>query len=303
MVEKYHKQGILTDSDGAVGCDLTKYKLGFCMLRKSNGSGLYATKDLSLARMKFDEFQIDKSIYVVDAAQTLHFQQVFKCLELFGYEQAKKCHHLPYGIVTLPDGKMSSRKGTVIFFSSLKNMLEKQITQDFLEKYRGDWSDQEIAEAVQRISVATIKYGMLNHDTSKDIVFDMKEWAAKSGNTGPYLMYAHARLRSILRQFKPADGAKVDHSLLKDPIERKILNMLNDFWTVVETVISKYNPSPMCDFLFALAQAFSSWYEDHSVKNAETADLMATRLEFCAAIAETLKKGLALLGIASLERM
>jgi len=303
MVEKYLDEGVLTRSDGAVGADLTKHKLGFCLLRKSNGSGLYATKDLSLARMKFDEFKIDKSIYVVDAAQTLHFQQVFKTLELMGYPQASKCHHLPYGIVTLPNGKMSSRKGTVIFFSALKKMLETQITADFLEKYRGQWEDKEIENAMHLISVATIKYGMLNHDTSKDIVFEMKEWAAKSGNTGPYLMYAHARLRSILREVKAPAGSTVDHSLLKDASERNILHMLNDIWPTIETVISKYNPSPMCDYLFALAKAFSSWYENFSVKNAETPDLMATRRQLCEAMANTLKLGLSLLGIRTLERM
>lgn len=306
MVEKYFASGLLTESDGAVGMNLEKYNLGFCMLRKSNGSGLYATKDLSLARMKFDDFKIDRSIYVVDAAQSFHFQQVFKTLELMGYKQGSKCYHLPYGIVTLPDGKMSSRKGTVIFFSDLKKNLETQIMKDFLDKYKeGDkkWADEEIKEAEHLISVATIKYGMLNHDTAKDIVFDMKEWAAKSGNTGPYLMYAHARCRSVLREVKAPADAKVDYSLFVDQGERLMLTMLNDYWTTVEAVVARYNPSPMCEYLYNLAKAFSSWYENNSVKNAETPDLIATRLQLVAAIAEALKSGLNLLGITTLERM
>lgn len=305
MVEKYLANGTLTYSDGAVGCDLTEDKLGFCMLRKSNGSGLYATKDLSLARMKFDEFKIDRSIYVVDAAQTLHFQQVFKTLEKMGYKQASKCTHIPYGIVTLPSGKMSSRKGTVIFFSQLKDTLEKQIYDDFLQKHEGKWTKEEIEDAKHWICVGTIKWGMLNHDTSKDIVFEMSEWAAKSGNTGPYLMYAHARLRSILREVKPPAGAKVDYQLLQDQSERNMLHMLNDIWPTIEAVVTKNNPSPMCDYLFSLAKAFSSWYdkETNSVKNAKTPELMITRLQFCAALAETLKLGLSLLGINTLERM
>jgi len=176
------------------------------MVLKSDGSGLYATKDLALAKRKFDDFGIDQSIYIVDAAQTLHFKQVFKTLELMGYERAKHCVHIPYGQVVLPSGKMSSRTGTVIMFSQLKALLARDIFDNFLSKYdpeavaaaaaaaaataastaaseasaapaaaaanahskqqknQAAWSAEERATALQAISVATIKYGMLNHD-------------------------------------------------------------------------------------------------------------------------------------------
>ena len=176
------------------------------MVLKSDGSGLYATKDLALAKRKFDEFQIDQSIYIVDAAQTLHFKQVFKTLELMGYEKAKQCVHIPYGQVVLPSGKMSSRTGTVIMFSQLRALLAKDIYDNFLGKYDANrivdkeaeakaeaeaaaaaaaaaaegkqlfvkqaknitpWSPEELAQAAQTIAVATIKYGMLNHDVAK----------------------------------------------------------------------------------------------------------------------------------------
>jgi len=303
MVEKYYKQGLLINSDGAIGADLTKFKLGFCMLRKSNGCGLYATKDLALARIKFDKFQIDESIYIVDASQTLHFQQVFKTLELMGYKQARKCVHIPYGLVVLPHGKMSSRKGTVIFFSELKNMLHKQIVGDFLGKYKNDWDVKEIEAAVRAISVACIKYGMLNHDTAKDIVFELKDWTAKTGNTGAYLMYAYSRVASIKREVPVPRDVEPDWNLLKDPKERCMLGTLNDFWVVIIVVIERRNPSPMCDYLYYLAKAFSGWYETHHIKKAESDELKATRLAFVSAVGAVLKTGLNLLGIQTIERM
>jgi arginyl-tRNA synthetase len=133
---------------------------------------------------------------------------VFKTLELFGYEKAKKCVHLPYGLVVLPNGKMSSRKGTVILFSQLVELLGKQIDADYLSKYKDKWDAAELAEARHWISVATIKFGMLNHDTAKDIVFNMAEWTAHGGMNGPYMLYSYARTRSILEKEKAAPDAK-----------------------------------------------------------------------------------------------
>jgi len=316
--------------------DLSEHKLGFCVLLKSNGSGLYATKDLALARRKFDTFKIDRSIYIVDTAQTLHFQQVtlphlsaqrdlstnirvfvqlpvgcfaagqvFKVLELFGYEKAKKCLHLPYGLVVLPTGKMSSRKGTVILFSKLTQMLSDQIDADYLNKYSGVWKDLEIAAARQAISVATIKFGMLNHDTAKDIVFNLKDWTAHGGMTGPYMLYSYARTQSILEKEKPAADAKVDLSLLSHERERHTLTMMHNFWPVVNSCLAKHNPSGLCEYIYDLAKAYSSWYDndDCSVKKAKTPDLKATRLHFIRAFGAILKRGLGLLGITTINRM
>merc|ERR1711871_180954 len=182
--------------DGAVIADLNEYKLGNCILLKSNGTGLYATKDLSLATRKFDQFNIDTSIYIVDESQSLHFARVFKVLELMGYDQASRCVHIPYGLVTIPSGKMSSRKGTVILFNALKSQLEATLSAN-MQKYVNVWPAEEIKLVVRRLCVGTIKYGMLNHDVAKDVVFRLNEWADPRGNTGPYLMYAYARIRAI----------------------------------------------------------------------------------------------------------
>jgi arginyl-tRNA synthetase len=329
MAKEYREKGVFVDSDGAVGADLNKFNLGFCILLKSDGAGLYATKDLALAKRKFEQFKIEKSLYVVDAAQTLHFKQVFKCLELMGYEQAKKCVHLPYGQVVLPTGRMKSRVfGSVILFSQLKKLLADDILEKFLKKYETGieirevegpdgkivqkevpcekWSKQEIDEALRAISVATIRFGMLNHDTAKDVVFVLEEWAGMSGATGPYMMYAYTRIRSIIREVEAAGvSGKADFSLLKHDLERSVLLNLNDFWYVVENCTAQNNPSPLCGYLFDLSKSFSSWYshKDSSVLRAETEDLKATRVEFIKAIASVIKKGLDLLGISTIERM
>jgi len=343
LVEQYRNK-VFFDSNGALGADLSKYKLGFCMVLKSDGTGLYATKDLALAKRKFDEYQIDESIYVVDAAQTLHFQQVFKTLELMGYERAKKCVHIPYGQVVLPSGKMSSRTGTVIMFSALKNMLSQDIYQNFLAKYDPNrlgspeaeaaerveeearqaaaqaegkkifvkqerntekWSSEALENAQHQIAVATIKYGMLSHDVSKDIVFVLDEWTAKSGMTGPYMLYAYARIQSIIREVKVAPDTKVDFSLLNHESERSILALLHELWDILARVAENKNPSTLCTYLFELSKSFSSWYEIPacSVNNAASEELKATRIEFIKAIGRTIQFGLGLLGIKTLERM
>lgn len=293
---------ILVKSEGAVGADLSEKGLPFFLLLKSDGTGLYSTKDIALAQNKFDQFQVDRSIYVVDASQSLHFQQVFATLELMGYERAKNCYHLAYGLVVLPEGKMSSRDGNVILFSELKRILDEKIRVEYLERYRGDWSDEEIAEASRRVSVATIRYGMLNQDNAKMIVFNLDEWTARSGNTGPYLLYAYARTRSILREvgeIKPI----VQWELLTHETEAALLNRMSKFPEVASRACRDFRPNVICHYLYQLCKDFSRMYDQCSVMRAESEALRATRASLVDAFGLLLKKGLSLLGIETLERM
>ena len=301
IVLKAYEEGKLVKSDGAIGADLGK--LGFCVLLTSAGTGLYATKDLALAKRKFEEFAVDRSVYVVDVSQSLHFQQVFKTLELLGFEQAKKCKHLAYGMVVLPDGKMSSRKGNIIYFSALQKLLTDNIHQDFMSKYEGVWPEEEIKETTRRIAISAIKYGMLNQDNNKDIIFDLKEWASRSGNTGPYLMYAYARSQSTINKIGVDSSVKVDYSLLKHETERKLLSTLLQYSIVVERAAEQYKPQLLCIYLYNLCKQFMKMYEAVSVKNAETPELKQTRLSLVIAFGAVLKHGLGLLGITTAERM
>ncbi|MBF0196663.1 MAG: arginine--tRNA ligase [Planctomycetes bacterium] len=302
VLDAYEK-GLLVKSEGTIGADFQKDKLGFFMLLKSDGTGLYSTKDLALAKKKFENFKIDRSVYVVDYSQSLHFQQVFKTLELLGYEQSKKCYHLAYGLVTLPEGKMSSRKGTVISFSELRKQLSDYVNREFMQKHKGDWSDEEIEQATRAIAIATIKYGMLNQDNLKNIVFDMKEWTSLSGNTGPYLMYAYARTQSIKRKVGKYELNDCDWSLLSSDAEKVLLGELNQFDALVERSIEQNKPQNLCIYLYQLSKSFSRMFEFCPVAKAETESLKITRLALVDATGKVLKTGLSLLGIHTIDRM
>jgi arginyl-tRNA synthetase len=159
-----------------------------------------------------------------------------------------------------------------------------------------------MALAIQRISVATIKYGMLNHDTAKDIVFELKQWAETTGMTGPYCLYAYARIQSIVRDVPCPAEAKVDYALLTSAEERAVLGMLHKLWRVIEQCYAQYSPSTLCEYVFDLSKTFSSFYQSTSVKGSAP-DLKATRLEFIKAVGAAIKLCLSLLGIETIEKM
>ncbi len=305
LVREYQKKGVFVESEGAVGADLQSMGLGFCLLIKRDGTALYATRDLELAKKKFEQFHIDRSIYVVDAAQTLHFQQVFKCLELMGYEQVAKCFHCSYAQVVLPDGKMSSRKGNVILMSQLKERLLSKIESEFLGKYRGDWPDAELDETARRIALGTMRYGMLNQDNQSMIVFDLDAWTARTGNTGPYMMYAYARTRSILREIgeNARDWTKVDWSLLSHETEAEVLRHLNEYHSTVALATERHSPHTLCAYVYELAKLFSRMYKQCSVLHAESEELKTARAGLVNATGLVIQHGLSLLGIQTVERM
>lgn len=305
IVREFQKKGVFVESQGAVGADLSKDGLGFCVLIKRDGTALYATRDLALAQRKFEEFKIDRSIYVVDAAQTLHFQQVFRCLELMGYEQVKKCFHCSYAQVVTPEGKMSSRKGTVILMSALKERLLSKIHSEFLDKYIGEWPDEERHEAARRIALATMRYGMLNVDNNSLVVFDMEAWTSKTGNTGPYMMYAYARTRSILRELGMAhlDVSNAQWDLLTDETEVDVLRLINEYHAVMESACERYSPHLVCAYVYDLAKRFSRMYQNCSVLRAETTELQLARAALVSATGLVIQHGLSLIGIETVERM
>ena len=297
------KNGIFKESEGAIGIDLEAEGLGFFMLLKSDGNTLYSTKDLALARQKFDNFDVKLSIYVVGAEQTLHFKQVFATLKRMGYKQAEQCFHLPYALVMLPEGKMSSREGNVILFSQLRKEIVESIQSTHLEEHRKDWSRKELDETSQKIAVAAIKYGMLNQDSNKNIVFSMDDWLVSEGDTGTYLVYAYVRIRSIGKKISRKVSADVDFSLLSHPNEKKLLRQMLDFNKTVFNAGEQFRPSLLARMLYEFSKDFSRAYNTCSVMHAETEQLKAARLLLFHCVAETLQQGLNLLGITPPERM
>lgn len=305
IVDEFLEQGIFKVDDGAVGVDLKDDKLGFLLLRKRDGNTLYATKDLALARHKYDQFDIKKSIYVVGSEQNLHFKQVFKCLEKMGFPQAKDCFHLSYGMVVLPDGKMSSRKGNVVTFKELQERLSTEIGK-LLEQYRGEWSDEEIASTNHKLAVGAIRYGMICSDPAKDIVFSIDDWISFNGNTGPYLMYSYARTRSILNKAKQQDfirDEKVDYSLLSLEEERDLIRYMNDFNNVVEQSCQSNRISMLSHHLYDMCKAYNRFFANVSVLKADSDGLIHARLMLLSAFSIVLEKGLQILGITPPERM
>ena len=303
IVDQGLDQGVFIHSQGAVGADLDAHKLPFFLVLKGDGNTLYSTKDLALAQIKFREYGIEESIYVVGAEQTLHFRQVFKTLELLGYEQAKDCHHLAYGLVVLPDGKMSSRAGNVILFSSLRESLNDYIETNYLHAHRGEWPDAEIDEAGRRIAVAAIRYGMIKQDPTKQIVFNLEDWLVSEGDTGTYLCYAYSRAMSVLRKAEQAPDANVDFSLLTHEAELKLVRELYDFNAVAHQAAEKLLPNLVANALFQIAKEFSRTYRVCPVLKAETPELAQARLALFTATGLVLKTGLGLLGITPPERM
>lgn len=317
LVQEYLDKGVFVESEGAVGVFNEEIKhMPFFMLRKRDGTSLYSTKDLALANLKFRDYAIDRSIYVVDTRQSDHFKHVFLTLKKMGFEQASKCHHVPYEMVELPEGAMSTRKGTVILFRALRERMLGHLQTAYLDKYRGDWSDEEIAETAHALALGAIKYGMLGRDVNQKIVFDLEAWMNLEGNTGPYIQYSASRLGSILRKAEDA-GKTLDPGLLDDaaaltaagaalqqPEERELMGALDGLRTAVYNAAEGLKPSLLCTYLHTLAKAVNRFSTSKQCKVIDQdGDRLQGRLLLVTAANEALRWGLWQLGIPSPRRM
>lgn len=304
IVDEFISKGLFSESEGAYGLNLESEGLGYFMARKSDGSSLYITKDLALARKKFDEYEIDRSVYVVGCEQNFHFRQLFSVLKKMGFAQASRCYHLSYAHVSLPDGKMSSRRGNVRTMMSLVDMVRGGIDAH-LGKYEGVWSPEEIRDVGEKLTVAAIRYGMLASDPQKEIVFDPDAWTSFEGNSGPYLLYCYSRVRSVLRECEKRgfESSEQHLELLNSPWESELLNAMYDFNLQVLNACEYYRPSTLAGYLFNLCKSFNRFYANAPVMNAGSQELRSARMALLAAFGNVLKQGLALLGIEPAERM
>lgn len=302
-IKKYYSEGLLQESQGAIGLDLESENLGFCLLLKSDGTGLYATKDIELARRKFEDFKIQKSIYVVDMRQALHFKQVFRTLDHLGFKQAKDCYHLQYNFVELPDGAMSSRKGNIVPLMDLVNNMKAHVKNEYLQRYVNEWSSEEIDLVADQVAQGAIKYGMLKQDTNKKIVFDMKEWLKLDGESGPFIQYSYARINSLIKKI-PIDSSKaLDGDLLTHESERKLMLHLSNLNTVILSAAESYKPALLCSYLYDTAKKFNTFYHECSISQASSLELQQARLSLAVATGNIIKYGLAELGIPVPDRM
>lgn len=299
------KDGIARESDGAIIMDLKPYKLGVFVLLTKDGTALYSSKDIALARKKMSKYRLDRSIHVVGREQELHFKQLFKTLELIGSKEkefAAKSYHLIYGLVILPTGKMSSRAGSVVFYDDLRNELLSLAVAE-VKKRHDDWDESQIAAAAKKIAFAALKFGMVNRDNDTELVFDWEQAMKLEGETGPYVQYAYARVCSIFRKYGKSLPHRADYSALTTTAaEVKLIKMLRDFPAVVAAAAAQLKPALVSRYLLDLAQAFSNFYNDCPILNAEPA-VRDARLVLCAAVKQVLGNGLKLLAIDALEEM
>jgi len=304
--KKLQSDGLFKVDDGAVGIDLSDDKLGFCLMIKSDGTGLYATKDIELARKKFEEFGIDRNIYVVDNRQAHHFKQVFKVLEKIGFEKAKNCSHLQYAMVELPDGAMSSRKGNIVPLMELVSQMENLIKEKYLDKYLENsdsgWTKEEVEKAAFDIAAGAIKYGMVRVDNNRKIVFNMDDWLKLDGETGPYLQYVHARIASIESKLS-LKSQDINYEVLTKDQEAALLLKLVEFNNVVATSAVKSQTVGLCSYLFELGKLFNSFYAECSINKAESEELSQARLALAMASRKVIEKGLEVLGIQAPQKM
>lgn len=301
-VKELYAQGKLEMSEGAIGKNLESENLGFCMLLKSDGTGLYATKDLLLAKHKFEDVHIEKSVYIVDMRQALHFKQVFRVLEILGFEQAKNCFHLQYNYVELPDGAMSSRKGNIVPLTDLVHRMEEHVKTTYLSRYQGEWSQEEIEKIAGQVAKGAIFYGMLRIDTNKKIVFDMNEWLKLDGESGPFVQYSYARIASLGRKFQ-RNHTEINWSLLGHPSERQLMQALFGFNSSVAQAAENFKPAAICTYLYELAKKFNVFYHECPIGTEKDEALREARLALSTAVGQTLKQGLSVLGMPAPEKM
>ena len=284
---------VLVKIDEKLGLDREKYRTA--ILLRSDGTTLYLAKDLALAKQKFEQYQIDRSIYVVDVRQSLHFQQAFKILELWGFPQASKCHHLAYGFVTLPEGAMSSRLGNVILFKAVADEAERRVKAVIAEK-NPSLPEREREEVARMIGLGALTYAMLSVDSVKDIVFEWDEALSFDGKSAPYIQNAHVRANSILKKAgEMPRAASLDHDLA--PLEAELLDWISRFPATAEKAALEYKPLHMASYAYELAKTFHAFYHEVPVIQSEDPAVRDARLRLVAAARQTLANSLWLLDI------
>jgi arginyl-tRNA synthetase len=294
------------DPDGSVWVDLTERGMEREVLLRGDGTSLYITQDIGTAIQRSKDWPFDTLIYVVGSEQRHHFLVLFKVLEILGYEWAAHLHHLAYGMVNLPEGKMKSREGTVVDADDLLDELERLAAEEIRSKEREeDVGNPE--KTAREIALGALNYWLLQVTAVKDMTFDPKESISFNGNTGPYLQYTGARISSMLRKFEERkesfSAGTYSADALSLPEEWEIAKSLALFPETILTAARDLNPSVLTAYLFELCKSFSRYYQDHPVLRNEDAGLVLSRIALVRGVMQILKNGLALLGIPFLEAM
>lgn len=294
--------------DNSVWADLTDEGLDQKLLLRKDGTSVYMTQDIGTAEMRFNDFPIDKMIYVVGNEQNYHFQVLSILLDRLGFKWGKDLVHFSYGMVELPNGKMKSREGTVVDADDLVASMivnAKTLSEDKVNKLEGI-TEEEKDEIARIVGLGALKYFILKVDARKNMLFNPEESIDFNGNTGPFIQYTYARIRSILRKAE-AQNITLPTSLSDDaPLnekEKALIQKLNDFSVAVAQAGVDYSPSGIANYCYELTKEFNQFYHDYSILNADTEAERITRLMIAKNVAKVIKNGMALLGIEVPERM
>lgn len=290
--------------DGSVWIDLTEDGLDQKLVLRADGTSVYITQDLGTAQLKYDDFNMDKSIYVVGNEQDYHFKVLFLILEKLGKTWAKGLFHLSYGMVDLPSGKMKSREGTVVDADDLMDEMistAKARTEE-LGKVEG-FTEEEKAKLYEMIGMGALKFFLLKVEPKKRLLFDPNESIDFQGHTGPFIQYTHARIRSVMA--KAGYSSKLTQSYPQPlaPLEKDLIVTLSKYPDIIAASAKEYSPAQIANYVFELAKLFNKFYHEESILKAEDADVRNFRLDLASATASVINKGMRLLGISVPDRM
>ena len=307
LVQKGLEMGIFeTEADGSVWCDLTADGLDRKLLLRGDGTSVYITQDLGTAEQRFTEYNLDEHIYVVGNEQNYHFQVLKLILKKLGFDWSDNIYHLSYGMVELPEGKMKSREGTVVDADDLLEKMYNTARETSMELGKIDHMDEaEQDELFRTLSLGALKYFIIKVDPKKTMLFDPKESIDFNGNTGPFIQYTHARIKSILRKAaeKGLELCSVPSEVELSPKEIRLIKLLDMYPDKVAEGGQAHSPAVIANYAYDLAKEFNQYYHDTPILREENQDLLRSRLALLSCVAKVLVKAMDILGIRLPERM
>lgn len=299
VIDIIKDKGLLQESQGTNIVDLEEYNMPPALITKNDGSTLYMTRDLAAALYRKENYDFEKCIYVVGSQQSLHFQQLFKVLELVGFEWAKDMVHVPFGMVALEEGTMSTRKGRVVFLEDVLKQAIEKTKETMLAKNPNALNVDEIAK---QVGIGAVVFQELSNSRIKDYTFSWSRTLSFEGETGPYVQYTHARCCAVLRKAEEEVTTDINYELLNDVDSAEVLKVIASFNKTILNAMRKNEPHIITRFVLDLAQAFNKFYHDNSIL-VEDAELRKARLALVCATRQALENGLKLLGMQAPERM
>lgn len=299
VIDIIKDKGLLEESEGTNIVNLEEYNMTPALITKKDGSTLYMTRDLAAALYRKENYDFEKCIYVVGSQQSLHFQQLFKVLELIGFEWAKDMVHVPFGMVALEEGTMSTRKGRVVFLESVLRQAIEKTKETIVAK---NPNAENVDEIAKQVGVGAVVFQELSNSRIKDYTFSWERTLSFEGETGPYVQYTHARCCSVLRKANMDVTADVDYSVLSDADSSEVLKLIASFNDSILTAMRKNEPHIVTRFVLDLAQAFNKFYHDNPIL-VDDIDVKKARVALVAATKQTIENALSILGMGAPERM